>query len=43
MERITNHNGSSSIRLRMLGVDVRVAEHAAKVQRRGFFAEIVEL
>ena len=35
----THHSGCSNIRLRVLGVDVRVAKH----QLRGFFAAIVEL
>ena len=41
VKRIADHNGCSNIRLRVLGVDVRVAEHAAKEQHRGFFAGIV--
>ena len=40
---MTDHNGCSDIRLRVLGVDVRVAKHAAKKRRRCFFAGKVEL
>ena len=43
VKRITGHDGCSDIRLRILGVDIRVAEHAAKQQRWTTFAGIIEL